>query len=149
VGAAPFGFEGCAASHETSARTRYGLRDLHFITCSCYHRLPLLGAKTTRNLFLRILSDVRDRYDFALLGFVVMPEHIHLLISEPRVGTPSTVMQVLKQRVSRAVRQRERRRASAGQMRLWDEAPVPRCRRFWQRRFYDFNVWTRKKRNAC
>jgi putative transposase len=126
---------------------RYGLRDLHFITCSCYHRLPLLGAKATRNLFLSILSDVRDRYDFALLGYVVMPEHIHLLISEPRGGTPSTVMQVLKQRVSRAVRRRKRRRAPPGQMRLWDEVPVPRCRRFWQRRFYDFNVWTRKKRN--
>jgi putative transposase len=78
---------------------RYGLGHLHFITCSCYHRLPLLGAKATRTLFLNILSDVRDRYDFALLGYVVMPEHIHLLISEPRVGTPSTVMQVLKQRV--------------------------------------------------
>ncbi|MGA8869883.1 MAG: transposase, partial [Candidatus Acidiferrales bacterium] len=126
---------------------RYGLGHLHFITCSCYHRLPLLGAKGTRTLFLIILSDVRDRYDFALLGYVVMPEHIHLLISEPRVGTPSIVMQVLKQRVSRAVRQRKRRRAPPGQMRLWDEAPVPSHRRFWQRRFYDFNVWTRKKRN--
>ncbi|HEX4074178.1 MAG TPA: hypothetical protein VHX49_02130 [Candidatus Acidoferrales bacterium] len=52
---------------------RYGSRDLHFITCSCYHRLPLLGAKATRTLFLDILSDVRNRYDFALLGYVVMP----------------------------------------------------------------------------
>jgi len=56
-------------------------------------------------------------------------------------------MQVLKQRVSRAVRHRKRRRAPAGQMRLWEEAPVVSHRRFWQRRFYDFNVWTRKKRN--
>jgi hypothetical protein len=31
-----------------------------------------------------------------------MPEHIHLLITEPEVGTPSTVMQVLKQRTARA-----------------------------------------------
>ena len=126
---------------------RYGLGQLHFITCSCYRRLPLLGAKGRRTLFLHILRDVRNRYDFALLGYVVMPEHIHLLISEPGVGTPSTVMQVLKQRVSRAVRQRKRRRAAPGQMRLWEERPVPSHRRFWQRRFYDFNVWTQKKKN--
>jgi len=28
------------------------------------------------------------------VGYVVMPEHIHLLISEPERGTPSTLMQV-------------------------------------------------------
>jgi hypothetical protein len=55
-----------------------------------------LGTPQARDCFLRILSEVRERYDFALLGYVVMPEHIHLLINEPRVGTPSTVMQVLK-----------------------------------------------------
>ena len=92
---------------------RYGLGQLHFITCSCYHRKPLLGTEKARNLFLQILGEVRTRYDFALLGYVVMPEHIHLLISEPKVGTPATVMQVLKQRVSRAMHARRRRRRIA------------------------------------
>ena len=85
-------------------RRRYGLGQLHFITCSCYRRMPLLGTERARHLFLKVLSEVRERYDFALIGYVVMPEHIHLLISEPNVGNPSTVMQVLKQRVSRAMR---------------------------------------------
>jgi REP element-mobilizing transposase RayT len=66
---------------------RYGGGQLHFITCSCYWRMPLLGTARARDCFLTILSEVRERYDFALLGYVVMPEHIHLLISEPRVGT--------------------------------------------------------------
>jgi REP element-mobilizing transposase RayT len=43
-------------------------------------------------LFVKILGEVRDRHGFALAGYVVMPEHIHLLISEPAKGTPSTVM---------------------------------------------------------
>jgi RHS repeat-associated protein len=38
-----------------------------------------------------------------VIGYVVMPEHIHLLLSEPEVGTISTVMQVLKQRTARAL----------------------------------------------
>jgi REP element-mobilizing transposase RayT len=74
----------------------YGQHDLHFITCSCYRRLPLLGSKRARNLFVKTLGEVRDVYKFALVGFVVMPEHIHLLIGEPAKGTPSTVLQVLK-----------------------------------------------------
>jgi putative transposase len=83
---------------------RYGHRHLHFITCSCYRRRLLLDSKRKRDLFLKILDRVRTRYQFLLVGFVVMPEQIHLLISEPKIGTPSTVMQVLKQRVSRALR---------------------------------------------
>jgi putative transposase len=127
---------------------RYGLGQLHFITCSCYRRRPLLGTERARNLFLVILNEVRERWDFGLLGYVVMLEHIHLLITEPRVGTPTTVMQVLKQRVSRAMHGRRRRkRASPGQGRLWDEAAPAKDRPFWQRRFYDFNVWSWKKKN--
>jgi len=44
------------------------------------------------------------RYRFVVAGYVVMPEHIHLLLSEPEMGTPPTVMQVLKQRSARTGR---------------------------------------------
>jgi putative transposase len=127
-------------------RRRYGLGQLHFITCSCYRRVPLLGTERARHLFLKILSEVRERHDFALIGYVVMPEHIHLLISEPNVGDPSTVMQVLKQRVSRTMHRRRRRRTRSEQKWLWEEAPVRKYQPFWQRRFYDFNVWSAKKK---
>jgi len=65
----------------------YGAGDLHFITCSCYQRQPLLGTAQRRNLFLVVLEQVRTRYRFVVLGYVVMPEHFHLLISEPQKGT--------------------------------------------------------------
>ena len=51
-----------------------------------------------------------------------MPEHIHLLISEPERGTPSTVMQVLKQRFARRVLRELRRRTDSAQASLWQEA---------------------------
>ncbi|MBZ5696172.1 MAG: transposase [Acidobacteriia bacterium] len=126
---------------------RYGQHHLHFITCSCYRRLPLLRSVRARNLFLKILDEVRHRYAFALIGYVVMPEHFHILIGEPKIGTPSTVMQVLKQRVSKGLRARQRKRMPASQLRLWTEPPEGRLRSFWQRRFYDFNVWSIQKRN--
>jgi REP element-mobilizing transposase RayT len=87
----------------------YGRGHLHFITFTCYRRLPLLRSIRARNAFVQILGETRDRYGFSLVGYVVMPEHIHLLISEPAKGTPSTVIQVLKQRVSRRLRRKKRK----------------------------------------
>src|SRR5229473_6200471 len=125
-------------------RRYYGQKHLHFVTCSCYRRLPLLGSVRARNAFVKILGEVRSRFDFALVGYVVMPEHVHLLISEPAKGTPSTVIQVLKQRVSRRLRRKRRR--PAGQLNLIFASGEDSLPRFWQRRFYDFNVWSLKKR---
>ena len=77
-----------------------------------------------------------------MVGYVVMPEHIHLLVTEPEQGSPSTVMQVLKQGTARALLPRRKPR-DARQRELFGEEPR---RAFWQARFYDFNVWTTKKR---
>ena len=106
---------------------RYGQHHLHFITFSCYRRLPFLRTARARDVFLKILDETRHRYQFALVGDVVMPEHVHLLIGEPKMGTPSTAIQVLKQRVSKALRGRHRRRGPASQMRLWQESPGGRA----------------------
>jgi hypothetical protein len=76
----------------------YGAHHLHFITSSCYRRLPFLRTARCRDTFLTILEQTRPRYRFVVVGYVVMPEHIHLLLTEPEVGSLSTAMQVLKQR---------------------------------------------------
>ena len=123
-------------------RRIYGRRDLHFVTCSCYRREPLLGTARRRDAFVRVLEQTRRGYRFDVIGYVVMPEHVHLLIGEPEVGNPSTVMQVLKQRSAWAIRGR-RKHGSSGQGRFWKDEPHP----FWQARFYDFNVWSRQKRS--
>lgn len=121
----------------------YSAHHLHFITWSCYRRLPFLNSARCRDRFLTILEQVRERFHFVVVGYVVMPEHVHLLVSEPEIGTPSSVMQVLKQRSARALLPKRQRR-NPRQRSLFGEEP--RRRAFWQARFYDFNVWTTKKR---
>jgi REP-associated tyrosine transposase len=123
----------------------YGRGDLHFLTFSCYQRKPLLRTPRTRDVFVRILGEVREQYEFLLVGYVVMPEHVHMLVSESRMSTPSTVIQVLKQRVSRSLRQRGRATARNKGLRrsAGAELVLPS---FWERRFYDFNVWSHDKR---
>jgi len=121
----------------------YGRRDLHFITFSCYWRRPYLGTVRSRNCFVKILVEVRLRHNFHMIGYVVMPEHVHLLVGEPPKGNPSKVLQVLKQKVSRTLR--ARRISSAKQLRLPFASEENESPAFWQRRFYEFNVWSTKK----
>ncbi len=121
----------------------YGAGYLHFITTSCYRRQPLLGNKQNRDLFLRVLEEVRRRYQFAVIGYVIMPEHVHLLLGEPERGNPSVVMQALKQGFARRLLC-QMRRSDSYQGLLWDGALG--AGHVWQRRFYDFVVFTEHKR---
>jgi len=101
-------------------------RDLHFITFSCYRRKAKLGAPATRAVFEHALEITRQRYGLSVIGYVVMPEHMHMLLSEPERGTLSTAIKALKQSVSRTLALR---------------GPE----HFWEQRYYNFNVWTAKK----
>ena len=123
-------------------RRFYGQGDLHFITTSCYRRKPLLGTTRARDVCLDILEQVRRRFRFDVIGFVVMPEHMHLLLGEPERGNPSRVMQVLKQRVARRLLRKPNKRSSS-QIELWKSPPS--LHQFWQPRFYDFNVFSNAK----
>jgi putative transposase len=117
----------------------HGGGDLHFITFSCYHRMPLLSAPASRDVFLSVLEKTRQKYEFEIAGYVVMPEHVHLLVSEPENGTLSTAVQVVKQQSSRLIGHSSLRCAKDG-------APGVEKQPVWQTRFYDFNVWTEDKR---
>ena len=99
----------------------------HFITFSCYRRKPLLDSAAAYRVFELELESVRRRYGFVVAGYVLMPEHVHLLLGETRVAALSTAIQVLKQQSSRKLK-------TAGDA------------QFWQRRYYDFNVHNENKR---
>ena len=98
--------------------------DLHFVTFSCYHRLAYLDNPLSRALFEDALERVRYRYEIEVIGYVVMPEHVHLLIGEPSRELLAVGLQALKISVGKRARQRP----------------------FWQARYYDFNVYTEAKR---
>lgn len=101
--------------------------ELHFVTFSCHGRKPLLAAPEAKSAFELVLERVRLDYGMRVLGYVVMPEHVHLLVSEPERARLATALQMLKQVVSHELRPKH-------------GAP------FWQTRYYDFNVWSDRKR---
>jgi putative transposase len=119
----------------------YGDGHLHFITFSCYRRRPFLGSARRRDLILRMLEQTRISYGFGIVGYVIMPEHLHLFVSEPERKNLSTAMKAFKQAVAQRVLRR--RRHDPRQITLF---ATPTSQRFWQPRFYDFNVFRDKKR---
>jgi putative transposase len=146
-----------AAGMPSGLERWHGGDDLHFITFSCYHRQPLLGSAERRDLFLRVLEQVRQRYRWVVMGYVVMPEHVHLLVSEPRQGRLATAMQALKLGFARRVLAEQRRRDRCPRPDLLEYRlsypPTSRKsetwgtrRRVWQARYFDFNVRTTRKR---
>jgi putative transposase len=97
---------------------------LHFLTFSCYRRQAYLGVPAARDLFEYALERTRRGYRFQVIGYVVMPEHVHLLVSEPEKKALALGIQSLKLSVVRRSKQNP----------------------FWQARYYDFNVFSEAKR---
>jgi len=125
----------------------YGGIDLHFLTFSCYRRQPLFSSAARCDVFLQVLERVRRRYRLVVLGYVVMPEHVHLLVSEPQRETLSIAIQALKLGFVRSLEGGVPRSRKSGE--TWGTPSAGECRKskhFWQARFYDFNVWTELKR---
>jgi putative transposase len=93
---------------------------LHFITFSCLHRLPLLESSGSKETVEAILEQTRARHQARVYAYVLMPEHMHLLINEPPAILVAQFLKALKQITSRQLR---------------GDHP-----QFWQPRYYDSNI---------
>jgi putative transposase len=68
------------SGHRKTLRRFHEPGDLHELTFSCYRRLPLLTNDGWRELLCRSIDKAIDRWNFRLVAFVLMPEHVHLLV---------------------------------------------------------------------
>ena len=104
----------------------------HFVTFCCYHRRPLLSTDESRRAFESALERVRRSYGLCVYGYVIMPEHVHLLLSESQRGTLADALKSLKQGVSRRL---------IGNLPLKPKPGLSGApEHFWQKRYYDFNI---------
>jgi len=100
---------------------------LHFITFSCFHRLPFLESTEPKETFEAVLEQTRARHQARVYAYVLMPEHIHLLMNEPPLILVAQFLKALKQITSRGLRGNRRQ--------------------FWQDRYFDSNIYGEKARS--
>jgi putative transposase len=101
-----------------------------FLTFSCYHRLPLLDNEKIKSLFAHALAALREEGRFDLYGWVVMPEHVHLLVFPHLPAHPiSSTLRQLKRSIAQAVLNRWSQLDAPILSRITD---AHQTRRFWQ-----------------
>jgi putative transposase len=64
----------------------------HFLTFSCYRRRPNFGSPETYDLMVLCLENMRRHFAICIYGYVIMPEHVHLLINEPEQAAIADAM---------------------------------------------------------
>jgi putative transposase len=96
----------------------------HFVTFTCYHRRAYFDLPDVCDLFVQCLESVRCRFAMCVYGYVVMPEHVHLLLNEPEQGMLADAIHLLKSSFAKRVPW------------LGDSHSGV----FWQKRYYDRNV---------
>ncbi len=100
---------------------------LHFVTFSCFHRLPLLEAPGAMETVEAVLEQTCARHQVRVYAYVLMPEHVHLLVNEPPRIVLAQFLKAFKQVASRKLK-------------------GPR-EKFWQDCHYDRNVRGEKARS--
>ena len=124
-----------------------------FITFSCHRRMNLFLERNSFLLFLHSLDRLRQKYSFRLLGYVIMPNHVHLVIYPSVEMALGHVMGELKAHSAFHIIRR---------WKLYDKALLKKLEvmrngksvyALWQRRCYDHNCRSvgdvREKINYC
>jgi putative transposase len=119
----------------------------HFLTFSCYRRWPLLTKDRSRRWVIESFQSVRRTQNVALWAYVIMPEHVHLLLC-PRNDNYDMrrILAALKRPVAAAARAYlEENRDERWLRRLSTEYPSRRVFRFWQPGDgFDHNIFREK-----
>ncbi len=131
-------------SHRKTCKRFNNPGDAHALTFSCFHRQPFLTKDRTRRWFVDAIEQARQKHQFHLWAYVIMPEHAHLLVWPTRAQYDiSAFLRSVKQSVVRKALPFIRREAPGFLPRMEDRQPNGETHyRFWQRGGgYDRNVF--------
>jgi putative transposase len=124
-----------------------------FITTSVYRRVPLFRSERLARHFVDGFRELRIELEFALIGWVLMPDHFHVLLRSDPADATTLIVQQLKQRSAfRILRELKEHAEHVWCAKILVRLHLPETvhdhstYRVWQRRFHPFNVYTEKKR---
>lgn len=135
---------------------------IHFITTNTYRNYPYFQDEEFSQILLEELRFYSGKLGFTLIGYVIMPSHLHLLLwwdkDEQTMLNISTIMQRVKGATARRIidllrgrsehplrplSQSREQMLSATQESVESNAHKRNIKhRLWQRGFYDFNIYS-------
>lgn len=125
---------------------------LQFITTSTYRRVLIVTNFDFAPLFVQSLQAARAKFRFRLVGWVLIPEHFHLLFLPADARLTSAIVKDIKQRSAvgilkllHARRDVPAYRSLLRSVRLPPSVHDQAHFRVWQQRFVPFGVFSEKK----
>ena len=125
-------------------RTHFIDEECFFVTTTCVHWYHLLEADSCKQIISDSFNFLNKKYNSALLGYVIMPNHIHLIIYFKQINRLSDWMRDLKKFTSTMIRQEIEK---SGNYELLERLRTPDKKqvfKVWQDRFDD--VYLRSKK---
>ncbi|UCF33279.1 MAG: hypothetical protein JSV78_13190 [Phycisphaerales bacterium] len=122
---------------------------LHFLTISCFEHLRFFRHDSVKEVFIDGMRHTRDQLNIRWIGYVIMPEHVHLIVFTRRQDADdpipiSAVLQTLREHVAKHGKEALRtvwahgNSLGTGPLDAW--ATGPALRPFWKNQAYDFNI---------
>ena len=53
----------------------------HYVTLVTYNRVPVFRSDRACEILVTTLQEVRQRYPYKLVGYVIMPDHVHAIVN--------------------------------------------------------------------
>jgi len=115
----------------------------HFLTFSCWERRRFLSDRVTNADFTRALATAREMGQFDIWAYVLMPEHVHLLIRPRREEyAMAEILRRIKEQFSRDILRHWREHCPERMVDCTDRGCQPPRHRFWQPGGgFDRNLW--------
>ena len=116
----------------------------HYVTSVCFNRVPVFRSDTACELFIQAFSQTREHCRFKLVGYVIMPDHVHLILN-PLNCNISVVMRRLKSTSARSILDWLRQGGSAGtlsNLALRRAQAKSHTHALWQKDFSSIDLFT-------
>ncbi len=114
-------------------------KHIQFVTFSCYKRRRYLKTERAKRIVIGSLGARLAKHNGSCLGYVIMPDHVHVMVWFPQTGQLKDFLNHWKDLSSHNLKQLFREHYPSYWSRVNDEDPI------WQPRYYSFNIWNRSK----
>ncbi len=108
----------------------------HYVTFTCYKHRRLLDNQRAKRIVIAILNDQLKKQDGKCAGFVIMPDHVHVIVWFKETNQLSHFMKQWKQRSSVQIKKNLKNHFKKYQSMFDTGEPI------WQRRYFSFNLYS-------
>ncbi|QNO15774.1 transposase [Alkalicella caledoniensis] len=96
---------------------------VYFVTTTTHNRTPIFNDEETCNMLIEVILQKKESLDFDVYGFVIMPDHVHVMIQPQGTKNLSEIIGQIKGLFSKQYKERKNT-----------------TQQIWQKRFYDYGI---------